>query len=148
MYYTLQVLRKQQAYCLSSAQKENNMNLVLWALQILAGLAFVAAGYNHGFRIEQAKTQQGMQWMAALPKGLLVFIGSAEILGGLGLILPALTGILPVLTPVAAALLALMMLLAAGFHAPRREYANILVNLILLLLAAFLAYGRFAVVPL
>jgi hypothetical protein len=63
-------------------------------------------------------------------------------------VLPALTGILPWLTPVAAALLALVMLLAALFHVPRREYQNIGANVVLLLLVAFIAYGRFVLVPL
>jgi len=89
-----------------------------------------------------------MQWMTAMPNNLLVFIGVSEILGGVGLILPAATGILPWLTPLAATGLALIMLLAAGFHLMRREYPNIAFNLILLALAVFVAYGRFALAPL
>ena len=71
-----------------------------------------------------------------------------ELLGGLGLLLPALTGILPWLTPLAAAGLALVMLLAMGFHATRRERPVIAFNTVLLLLAVFVAYGRFVSVPL
>ena len=89
-----------------------------------------------------------MKWVGELPSGLRSFIAICEVLGGIGLILPALTNILPWLTPLAAALLALMMLLAAGFHLTRREYPNIILNLILLALAALVAYGRFVVVPL
>jgi uncharacterized membrane protein YphA (DoxX/SURF4 family) len=124
------------------------MNIVLWIVQIVLGLAFIALGYNHGFNVEKAKTQQGMQWMGALPRGLMTFIGVAEILGGLGLILPAATGILPWLTPLAGAALALVLLLAAIFHLPRREYPNIVFNLVLLALAAFVAYGRWFIAPL
>ncbi len=124
------------------------MNIVLWIMQALLGLAFLGAGYNHGFRAEQMKSQQGGQWVAALPRGLLTFIALCEFLGGVGVILPAVTGILPWLTPLAAALLAVMMLLAAGFHLMRREYPNIVFNLVLLALAAFVAYGRFVAVPL
>jgi hypothetical protein len=69
-------------------------------------------------------------------------------LGAIGLILPALTGILPWLTPLAGAALALVMLLAGFFHAARREYSGIAVNLVLLALAAFIAYGRLAIAPL
>lgn len=94
------------------------------------------------------KSQRGGQWVAAIPKGLLTFIVICEFLGGVGVILPALTGILPWLTPLAGALLALLMLLAAGFHLVRREYPNIVFNLVLLALAAVVAYGRFALVPL
>ncbi len=114
----------------------------------MLGLAFVAAGYTHGFNSEKARSQQGMQWMSAVPKGLLTFIGMAEILGGIGLIAPAATGILPWLTPLAAAALALMMLLAMGFHAMRREYPSIVINLVLFAVAAFVAYGRWVIAPL
>ncbi len=122
------------------------MNIVLWITQILLGLAFIAAGINHAFLAEKAKAT--MKWIEAVPKGLLTFIGLAEILGGIGLIVPAATGILPWLTPVAAAALALVMLLAAGFHVQRREMPNIVTNLVLLAVAAFVAYGRFVVAPL
>jgi uncharacterized membrane protein YphA (DoxX/SURF4 family) len=122
------------------------MNIILWILQILLGLAFIAAGYNHGFNIEKARTQ--MQWMTAAPDNLLRFIGVSEILGGLGLILPAVTGILPQLTAWAATGLSLIMILAALFHLRRGEYPAIVINLVLLALAAFVAYGRFVLVPL
>jgi uncharacterized membrane protein len=51
------------------------------------------------------------------------------------------------LTPLAALLLAIMMVLAIGFHLRRREYPNLIINIILLALAAFVAYGRFVLVP-
>jgi uncharacterized membrane protein YphA (DoxX/SURF4 family) len=122
------------------------MNIILWILQALLGLAFIAAGYNHGFNIEKARTQ--MQWMTAAPENLLRFIGVSEILGGLGLVLPAVTGILPQLTAWAATGLSLIMILAALFHLRRGEYPAIVINLVLLALAAFVAYGRFVLAPL
>ena len=124
------------------------MNIFLWILQALLALAFIAAGYNKAFNTEKAKLQQGMQWMNRIPKGLVTFIGISEILGGIGLILPALTGILPQLTPVAAAALALVMVLAVFVHIPHREYSNLIFNLVLFGLAAFIAFGRFVLVPL
>jgi uncharacterized membrane protein YphA (DoxX/SURF4 family) len=122
------------------------MNIILWILQALLGLAFIAAGYNHGFNIEKARTQ--MQWMTAVPENLLRFIGVSEILGGLGLVLPAVTRILPQLTAWAATGLSLIMILAALFHLRRGEYPAIVINLVLLALAAFVAYGRFVLAPL
>src|SRR5215203_1302828 len=107
---------------------------------------FVLAGVNHGFRQEQAK--QTAPWTQEFSSGMLTFIGTAEILGGLGLVLPALTNILPVLTPIAGVGLALIMLLAAIFHVRRGEYQAVIINLVLGLLAAFIAYGRFFLVPL
>jgi hypothetical protein len=64
------------------------------------------------------------------------------------LVLPALTNTLPVLTPLAGVGLALIMLLAGIFHFRRGEYQAIIVNLVLGLLAAFIAYGRFVLAPL
>jgi DoxX-like family len=86
--------------------------------------------------------------VADVPRGLVTFIGICEILGAIGVILPAVTGILPWLTPLAALGLAVIMLLASGFHAMRRGYPNIGVNLVLLALAAFVAYGRWMIAPL
>jgi uncharacterized membrane protein YphA (DoxX/SURF4 family) len=122
------------------------MNIVLWILQVLVAAMFLMAGVLHGFQQERAKAQ--LKWPADVPPGLLTFIGVCEILGALGVVLPALTGILPWLTPLAALGLAIMMLLAAGFHATRREYPNIVFNLILLALTAFVAYGRWMLAPL
>src|SRR5260221_5954901 len=124
------------------------MNIVLWIVQLLLGLAFRAAGYMHAFSADKAKTQPAMKWMGSVPKGLLTFIGSAEILGGIGLIVPAATGILPWLTPLAGAALAVVMLLAVGFHVTRRETPNIVTNLVLFAVAAFVAYARWFVAPL
>jgi hypothetical protein len=123
------------------------MNTVLWIVQILVGLAFVAAGLTHGFGYERIKAQPQMSWVTALPRELVTLIGICEILGGVGIILPALTGVLPWLTPVAATGLAVIMLLAAGFHLARHEYSAIVANLVLFILAAFVAFGRFVVVP-
>jgi uncharacterized membrane protein YphA (DoxX/SURF4 family) len=123
------------------------MNTVLWVAQIVVGLAFIMAGTMKAFRAEQA-TQRGMKWVGEVPRGLVAFIGISELLGGLGLILPAATGVLSWLTPLAGACLAVVMLLAAAFHASRKEYNGIPINLVLLILSAFVAYGRFIVIPL
>lgn len=120
------------------------MNSVLWVVQGLLALAFLGAGYIHAFGAEKALAQPQMAWIKAVPKQLLTFIGLAEIAGALGVVLPMLTGILPWLTPVAAGLLAVMMLLAALFHLPRKEYQSIGFNLFLLALAAFVAWGRWS----
>ncbi len=122
------------------------MNIVLWILQILLALAFLMAGTTKAFQYERAKTQMG--WVAIVPRGLVTFIGITETLGAIGLILPALTGILPWLTPLAAVGLVTVMMLASGFHVTRGEYPQIVINLVLLALAAFVAYGRFVIVPL
>jgi putative oxidoreductase len=122
------------------------MKYVLWVLQVLLGLAFLAAG---GMKLIQpyAELAQQMAWVSDVPEVLVRFIGVAEVLGGLGLILPAATRILPWLTAVAAAGLALDMLLATLFHLVRGEVGVVVVPLLLGLLAALVAYGRWRVVP-
>ena len=124
------------------------MNTVLWILQIVLCLKFVSVAYTHGFRADQAKWQQGMQRFGAAARPLLALIALCAFLGGVGLILPAATGILTWLTPLAAALLALMMLLAVGFHVACRETPNVVAGLVLFALAAFVSYGRWVLVPL
>lgn len=89
-----------------------------------------------------------MAYIWAVPTAFRRFIGIAEILATIGLILPGLTNILPWLTPLAATGLVILMISAAIFHLARREYPNIVFNLILFALAAFVTYGRFVVAPL
>jgi uncharacterized membrane protein YphA (DoxX/SURF4 family) len=115
-------------------------------VQVLLAGMFVLAGVMKAFQYERAKAS--LPWVKDVPRGLVTFIGISELLGGLGLLLPVLTGILPWLTPLAGAGLALIMILAIGFHASRREGPAIGFNSVLLALAAFVAYGRLLIVPL
>jgi uncharacterized membrane protein YphA (DoxX/SURF4 family) len=122
------------------------MNIALWIVQILLALAFAMAGIMKVTQpIDRLETR--MEWVKDVgPRGV-PLIGSLEILGAIGLILPAVTGILPWLTPVAAAGLALTMVGAMITHGRRGEYSSIGVNVVLLVLALFVVYGRFVIVP-
>ena len=122
------------------------MNIALWIVQILLALAFAMAGIMKVTQpIDRLETRMG--WVKDVgPRGVRL-IGSLEILGAIGLILPAVTGILPWLTPVAAACLALTMVGAMITHWRRGEYSGIGVNLVLLILTLFVVYGRFAIIP-
>jgi hypothetical protein len=128
-------------------KKGNRMNVVLWALQIVLALKFVSVAYTHSFRPDQTKMQRGIERLGTVARPLLTLIALCAFLGSVGLILPAATGILTWLTPWSAALLALMMLLAVGFHVACRETPNIVVGLVLCALAAFVAYGRWVIAP-
>lgn len=66
-----------------------------------------------------------------MPQPLFIFIGACEFLGGIGLIVPALTGVKPKLTPFAAIGLTAVMILAAVFHIARAEYAFVPINVVL-----------------
>jgi uncharacterized membrane protein YphA (DoxX/SURF4 family) len=121
------------------------MNIALWIVQVVLAAMFMFAGVTKAFRYDHARAT--LPWVKDVTRGMTTFIGISELLGGLGLLLPAITGMLPWLTPLAAAALALVMLLAAGFHASRKEWSGIAFNTVLLLLAVFVAYGRFFVAP-
>ncbi len=118
----------------------------LWAAQIFLGLAFFAAG---GWKAATPlpDLEKALPWVATTPSALVRFIGVSELLGGIGLILPSALRILPRLTPLAGALLALVMLLAAGFHASRGEFSAIPVNAFLGGIALFIAWGRNTAAP-
>ena len=128
-------------------------NVLLWTLQILWGVFFSFTGLGKVLCYDPAvwnhTLHQPVAWFSAVPQGLFVFIGVCEFLGGLGLILPATTGVKPKLTPFAAIGLTLVMILAAIFHIVRGEH-SFFVNLNLLLggVAAFIAYGRLMALPL
>jgi uncharacterized membrane protein YphA (DoxX/SURF4 family) len=119
------------------------MHIALWIVHVVLGAMFIFAGVTKAFRYDHARAT--LPWVKDVPRGMTMFIGISELLGGLGLVLPAITGMLPWLTPLAAAALALVMLLAAGFHASRNEWSGIAFNTVLLVLALFVAYGRFFV---
>lgn len=116
------------------------MNRLLWTLQIVLGLYFIAVGVTH-FIVPDGLPGQ-MAWMYELSDTLHLVSGTAEILGGVGLILPGLTGIRPELTVWAASGLVLVMVGAATWHLSRGEYANIGSNVLIGLLLAFIAYRR------
>jgi uncharacterized membrane protein YphA (DoxX/SURF4 family) len=118
------------------------MNIALWVLQVLLGLAFVFHAYVM-LRPSPERLQSGMKYVLEMRAGLRIFAGVAEGLAGIGLVLPALLRILPWLTPVAAAGLVVLMVGAIVFHVRRREYPNIGLNAVLGVLAAFVAWGRF-----
>lgn len=86
-------------------------------------------------------------WPAAVPAPIVRVIGVAELLGALGLILPAATRVKPMLTPLAGVGLAMVMLLATIFHISHGELGALPIPLVLAGLAAFVAWGRAAKAP-
>lgn len=123
------------------------MNIVLWVVQILLALAFAMAGIMKATQPFE-KLAERMKWAKDVGLPGVRLIGVLEILGAIGLILPAITGILPWLTPVAAIGLVLTMIGAMITHGRRGEFPNMGFNLVLLLLAVFIVYGRFVAAPL
>ncbi|MDQ1552813.1 MAG: hypothetical protein QOD50_2235 [Actinomycetota bacterium] len=116
------------------------MNVTLWIIQILLSGAFLVSGITKVIR-PSAKLKAGLPEF--LPN-VIRLISVAEILGALGLSLPGITGITPILTPVAAIGLAIIMTGAVVTHARRKQARSAAVNLVLLILCVVVAVGRFA----
>ncbi len=116
------------------------MNKVLWALQIVVGLFFIYMGIMH-FVVPEGLPDP-FSWMYDLSTPLHVISGTAELLGGIGLIVPAVTRIQPQLVPLAAVGLALVMAGAVVFHATRGEYQSIGSNVLWIVLSLVIAWGR------
>ncbi len=117
------------------------LHVSLWIVQVLLGAMFLMAGFMKATQ-PMEELARNIPWTAVVGMPLTRFIGVSELAGGLGLILPALTRIRPGLTPLAGAGLALVMLLAIGYHVSRGEFQALPMNLILGGLAAFVAWGR------
>ena len=113
----------------------------LWVVQLLLAAVFVLVGYTHAAAPIEVAIQRA-PWVASLPVSLVRFIGVAELAGAIGLLLPAATRIRPMLTPLAAAGLATMMVLAVPFHQLRGEASAVVINVVLGSLAVFVALGR------
>jgi uncharacterized membrane protein YphA (DoxX/SURF4 family) len=118
------------------------MNVFLWILQILLAVVLAAAG---AVKIAQPreKLAANMSWVESRTDQQVKAIGAVEVLGALGLILPAVTNIAPILTPIAAAGVAIIMIGAALTHISRKEYTEIAPSVVLFVIAALIAWDRF-----
>ena len=118
------------------------MNIVLWVIAGLLALAFLGSGLTKLLQPKE-KLEARMAYTKDLSAGTVKTIGALEVLAAIGLILPAALGVAPVLVPLAATGLVLLMIGAAITHARRQESQMIVANAVLLLLAAVVAWGRF-----
>ncbi|RSM69650.1 DoxX family protein [Kibdelosporangium aridum] len=120
------------------------MNLILW---IIAGLLAVAYLFGGGGKLIIPKERiaafgPSSRWVEDFSAGSVKAIGALEVLAAVGLILPAALGIAPVLVPLAALGLVVIMLGAAFTRIRRREFKYLVADLVYLALAGFVAWGR------
>ncbi|MFD4669762.1 DoxX family protein [Lentzea sp. NPDC058450] len=121
------------------------MNIALWVAQVLLAVAYLGSGVMKLVRSRAEIIASGSgNWAKDFSDSAVKGIGAVEVLGALGLVLPWATGIAPILTPIAAAGLVVVQLVATRVHLKINETKTLPVNVILLLLAAFVAIGRFA----
>jgi putative oxidoreductase len=128
------------------APRRRGLHVLLWVLQVLLALFFLLAGYSHAIVPLEALAKTAA-WVTGVRPALVRFIGLAELAGAIGLVLPAATRIAPSLTPLAAAGLAIIMVLAVPFHIMRGEANVIGFNLAVGAVAAFVAWGRYRLAP-
>ena len=118
------------------------MNTTLWIAQAALAVVFGIAGLWKSLPSRENLVVQ-LPWVEDFSTPVVRFIGAAELAAALGLILPAATGIVPILTPLAATGLVIVMIGAIITHARRREPGAVAFDTVLLLAAAFVAWGRF-----
>ena len=119
------------------------MNIVLWVLQSLLALAFLA----HGWLFLSPPAELVEQMNASLPRWFQLFLGVAEVLAAIGLTLPGLTRIMPWLVSWAAAGIMIVTMSATVFHLSRGEMSSAATTLGLLVIATFVGYMRYRVIP-
>ena len=122
------------------------MNIALWIVAGVFGIAYVAGGIIK-LTMPYEKYAAKLGWPEDFTPGNVRFMGVVEILGGLGLVLPGLVDIAPVLVPVAASCMALYMAGAITERLRRGEYKELLGDLLFLAAMIFIAWGRFAIEP-
>lgn len=123
------------------------MNVALWIIQVLLALLFLFAGGTKLVLPIETLTSMGSPNQIHLPGLLLRFIGVCEVLGAIGLILPGLLRTRPLLTPLAAAGLVIIMIGATLLTLMADGFLMALTPLVAGLLAAFVAYGRWRLAP-
>ncbi len=125
-----------------TVQKNNKaIHIALWVAQGFLAVLFILAGLTKALQPIEALTTS-LPWVTNTPEMLVRFIGFSELLGGLGLLIPSIFRFKPYLTVWAASGLAIIMILAGIFHASRGEFSAIIVNIIMMIIFLFIAWGR------
>jgi uncharacterized membrane protein len=123
------------------------MNIALWIVAGLLAVTFVMVGLLK-ITTPREKLLQRMGWVSDFSQTQVRGIGTLEVLGAIGVILPGIRKFAPVLVPMAATGLALLMIGAGITHIRRKEYNELGSNVVLFALAVFVAWGRFGPYPL
>ena len=119
------------------------MNIALWILQGLLAAAFLA----HGVLLLVPPADIAALMLEQLPRGFWLFLGVAEVAAAIGITLPGIMRIMPRLVPAAAIGIVFVMISATIWHLMRAEWSSAVITFVLLLMAAYVAYMRWNVVP-
>lgn len=119
------------------------MRALLWVLQLLLAVAFIA----HGLMLLVPPESVVEQLNASLPRWFQLFLGVAEVAAGLGITLPGMTRIMPQLVPAAGGGIMFVMISATIYHVVRSEISSAIITLVLLVMASYVTYMRWRVLP-
>jgi uncharacterized membrane protein YphA (DoxX/SURF4 family) len=119
------------------------MNVVLWILQALLALVFLA----HGLMFLMPPPEIAAQMNANLPRWFTLFLGVAEVAAGIGLVVPGVTRIKPVLVPAAALGIVIVLVAATIYHVMRNEMSSAVITGVLLVMAIVVVHGRLRLAP-
>lgn len=122
------------------------MNIVLWVLQVALALLCISGGAFQIFKLDELK--KGVAAMRALPRALWTFLGAVGVVAGALLIAPGATDLLPSLTPVAAAVVAGQSVVISALYLRYRDRSPLPYSVVMVMLAAFICYGRLELHPL
>jgi hypothetical protein len=124
-----------------------NINIALWVIQAILAIKMLNVSYSHGLRQSQPAMQEAIQKMGQFSKPLHDATSVCTFIGSIGLILPGILASSIWIIPVTAVLISVMLLVSIFFHVKSREKPKIFVSAILFAFAAFVAYGRWVLVP-
>jgi hypothetical protein len=130
----------------SEAASSKGLNIALWIAQVLLALS-LAGGAIWKLTTSIPDLASKMPWMGQVSPSFLYMTATFDLLGGLGVILPSLTRVMPKVTVLAAIGCIALMVGAIVFHVSRGEADKTPFNFFLIALAAFVAWGRFAKAP-
>ncbi|CAL1518019.1 DoxX family protein [Chitinophaga sp. MM2321] len=119
------------------------MNTILWSIQAVLAFTFAYSGMMKSTQQREKLVSIGQTGVADLSYPLIRFIGVAEILGAIGIIMPWGVQLLPFLTPVAAICFACIMVPASVIHYKRKEFKSVALNALLFVCSVFVAFERF-----
>ncbi len=123
------------------------MDMALWAIQIILSIKLITVSYTHGLRQSQPIMQEAIQKLGKFSRPLLYIISVCTFIGA---VILALAGVLRLpnwVISITAVIMAIMLLFSIFFHIKSREKPKIFVSVVLLVFAAFVAYGRWALNP-
>lgn len=120
------------------------MDLAMWIVAALLAVVFLVAGVvKLAVSREKLLATRGAGWVEDFSATTIKLIGVLEVLAAVGLIVPAALGVAPVLVPLAALGVVLIMVGAVITHLRRHEHGHVVANVVYMVLAGFVAWGRF-----